>query len=120
MTKKNNIEPCKVCGEQFDNVFEATDHLLDGEGEKPFDPMLILPNGYSLMVGSLLRCLYGYADDPDEIKRITESTYATLYAAEVNVGDMRELVEDMIVSENMIDFEEELKELLKGKSEDGK
>ena len=55
------IKPCPECGEQFDNVFEATDHLL--EEDEDFDPALILPNGYRLMIGSLLRCIYRYADD---------------------------------------------------------
>jgi len=119
LTKKNKIQPCRVCGEHFDNIFEATDHLLEDGGEEPFDPKFILPSGYALMIGSLLRCIYGYADNPEQIKNITESTYATLYAAEVNVGDMRELVEDMIVNEHMLDFEKELKELLK-EDKDGK
>ena len=37
---------CPECGEEFDNVFEATDHLLEEDEE--FDPALIsgsnLPN----------------------------------------------------------------------------
>lgn len=118
--KKNEIPPCKICGTYFDNIFEATDHLLEDEGEEPFDPKLILPNGYSLMVGSLLRCLYRYAYEPEQIESITQSTYATLYAAESNVGDMREMVEDLIIQEYMNDFDRELNELLKGEDKDGK
>lgn len=118
--KKNDIPPCKICGEHFDNVFDATDHLLEDEGEEIFDPKLILPNGYSLMIGSLLRCLYGYANDPEQIEKITQSTYATLYAAEFNTGEMRNLVEDLVINEHMNRFEEELKELLENEGNDGK
>lgn len=106
------IPDCPVCGTHFENVFEATDHLLDDEGEQPFDPKLILPNGYSLMIGSMLRALYGNADDPTQIKRITQDTYATLYAAEVDPGQMKHFIEDMIVSEHMSYIDEELEELL--------
>jgi hypothetical protein len=47
----NKIPPCPVCGEHFEDIFEATDHLLE-ENEDEFDPKLILPGGYTLMVGS--------------------------------------------------------------------
>ena len=107
----NNMEPCPVCGEVFDNVFDATDHLLEGDGDE-FDPKLILPNGYTLMVGSLLRCLYAYADQPQQIKDITQSTYATLYAAETNPGEMKAIIEDMVIREHMSEFEKDLEQLL--------
>jgi hypothetical protein len=118
--KKNNIPPCKICGEYFDNIFDATDHLLDDSGSEPFDPKLILSNGYSLMIGSLLRCMYKYAYDPKQIETITQSTYATLYASESGVGNMRELVEDIIVGEQMSEFDKELRQLLKEEDKDGK
>jgi hypothetical protein len=108
----NNIPPCPVCGTHFDNVFEATDHLIEDEEGDEFDPKLILPNGYTLMVGSLLRCLFKYADNPDEIKAITQSTYATLYAAETNPGDMKKIIEDMVIREQMSEFDKELRRLL--------
>ena len=111
------IKPCSICGTEFDNIFEATDHLLEDEGEQEFDPKLILPNGYTLMVGSLLRCLYSYADEPEQIKAVTQSTYATLFAAETNPSEMRGLVEQLIVDEHMHDFDKALEELL---SEEGK
>lgn len=107
----NKVPPCPTCGEEFDNIFEATDHLLE-ENEDEFDPKLILPNGYSLMVGSLLRCIYSYADNAQKVKDITQSTYATLYAAETNPSEMRAIVEDMIVQDHMSTFDEELKELI--------
>lgn len=121
--KFKKIPKCKLCGQQFDNIFEATDHLLDDIGEQEFDPKLILPNGYTLMVGSLLRCLYRYADNPEEIKGITQSTYATLYAAEKNPGQMKHFIEDMIVHEHMNTFDSDLRTLLeeetKHNEEDG-
>lgn len=106
------IPPCSVCGEQFANVFEATDHLVEEGGEEVFDPKLILPGGYSLMIGSLLRCLYGYANNPAQIKAITQSTYATLYAAETSPKGMQSLIEQMVVDEQMSNFNVELKKLL--------
>ena len=106
------IPPCSVCGEQFANVFEATDHLVEEGGEEVFDPKLILPGGYSLMIGSLLRCLYGYANNPAQISRITQSTYATLYAAEISPKGMQSLIEQMVVDEQMSNFNVELKKLL--------
>ncbi len=106
------IKPCPECGEQFENVFEATDHLLEEDEE--FDPALILPNGYRLMIGSLLRCFYRYADDPDKIKDITQDTYMTLFTVEMEPGTVVEVIEDMIVGSSMAGLDEELKELLEG------
>ena len=110
------VPPCAVCGEQFANVFEATDHLVEEGGEEVFDPKLILPGGYSLMIGSLLRCLYGYANNPAQIKAITQSTYATLYAAEISPKGMQNLIEEMVVDEQMSNFNVELKKLLENES----
>lgn len=107
----NDIPPCPVCGEYFENVFEATDHLLE-DGEPEFDPKLILPGGYSLMVGSLLRCIYANARNPEEIEFIAQNTYATLYAAETDSGEMQKFIENLIVREQMSDIDEELEELL--------
>jgi hypothetical protein len=106
------LPPCPVCGTYFNNVFEATDHLIEDGGEEEFDPKLILPGGYTLMVGSLLRCLYSYANNPEEIEKITQSTYATLYAAETNPREMKSIIEDMVVDQHMLDIDEELTELL--------
>ena len=106
------LPPCPICGTRFDNVFEATDHLIEDGGEEEFDPKLILPGGYTLMVGSLLRCLYSFADSPRDIKEITQSTYATLYAAESNPREMKNIIEDMVVNQHMSDIDEEITELL--------
>ncbi len=103
-----DIPPCKVCGQHFDNIFEATDHLIDDEGGEYFDPKLILPGGYQLMIGSLLRCIYSMADNPEEIKGITQSTYATLYAAESSPKKMKKYIEDIVIHEEMRQFDSEL------------
>lgn len=114
----NKIPPCAVCGTEFDNIFDATDHLLEDDGEQRFDPKLILPNGYSLLIGSLLRCLYDNAENPTQIKKISESTYATLFAAENNPSEMRLIVEDMIIDQEMTDLDKELLELLQEEIKD--
>ncbi len=106
------IKPCPECGEQFENVFEATDHLLEEDEE--FDPALILPNGYRLMIGSLLRCFYRYADDPEKIKDVAQDTYMTLFTVEMEPGTVVEVIEDMIVGSSMAGLDDELKELLEG------
>jgi hypothetical protein len=102
--------PCPECGEHFENVFDATDHLLEDDEE--FDPALVLPNGYRLMIGSLLRCMYRYADKPDNIKGIAESTYMTLFTAETQPNVVAGMIEDMIVDTQMTDLDDELKNLL--------
>jgi hypothetical protein len=84
---------------------------MDDEDEV-FDPVLKLPNGYSLLLGSLLEELYRNAEDAALVKDITEMTYATLYAAQTDVTLMKELVEEAIIKQHMIDIDEELKELL--------
>lgn len=114
----NEIPDCPECGEPFENIFDATDHLLEDEEE--FDPILILPNGYKLMIGSLLRVLYEYADDPIRIKNITQDTYATLYAAETEPKHMQRFIEDLIINEQMHDIDEELEELLDDNDKGGK
>jgi len=106
------IKPCPECGEQFDNVFDATDHLLEEDEE--FDPALILPNGYRLMIGSLLRCFYRYADEPDKIKNVAQDTYMTLFTVEMEPSTVVEVIEDMIVGSSMAEIDDELKQLLEG------
>ena len=101
-----------ICGQQFDNIFDATDHLIEDNGEEEFNPEIILPNGYRLLVGSMLRQLFHNADNPEEIRTITQLTYGTLYAAETNISMMKKLVEDAIIHEHMSEIDDELKELL--------
>ena len=104
-----NIPPCPECGKRFNNVFEATDHILEDDEE--FDPALILPNGARLMIGSLLRCLYKYANKPDQIKTITQSTYMTLFTAETQPEAIKDIVEEMIIESQMMEIDNELKQL---------
>lgn len=106
------IPPCPECGERFENVFEATDHLLE-DGEE-FDPALVLSNGARLMIGSLLRCIYKYANKPEQIKSITQSTYMTLFTAETQPEAIKDIVEEMIVESQMMEIDDEIKQLLEG------
>jgi len=106
------IPPCPECGERFENVFEATDHLLEDDEE--FDPALVLPNGARLMIGSLLRCLFKYANKPDQIKSITQSTYMTLFTAETQPEAIKDIVEEMIIESQMMEIDDEIKKLLEG------
>ena len=107
-----DIPPCGICGQHFDNIFEATDHLIEDSGEEEFNPEIILPNGYRLLVGSMLRQLFDNADNPEKVRTITQLTYGTLYAAESDIGLMKRLVEDAIIHEHMSLIDEELEELL--------
>lgn len=107
------IPQCKICGTEFDNIFDAVNHLMEDDDDV-FDPILKLPNGYSLLLGSLLEKLYRNAEDVALVKDITEMTYATLYAAQTDVTQMKGLVEDAIIKQHMVDIDEELKELLEG------
>ena len=111
MSEENKIPPCPLCGKKFDNVFDATDHLLE-DGEE-FDPSLILPGGARLMVGSLLRLLYNSADNKKMVQDIVQSTYMTLFAAETQMEVVGGIVEDMVVATSMMDLDNELKKLLK-------
>jgi putative alpha-1,2-mannosidase len=86
------------------------DHLLEDDEE--FDPYLVLPDGYKLMLGSLLRFMYAHADQPDQVKLITQSTYITLFASENGYDLVDELVEDMVVKSALQDFDSSLKTLL--------
>ncbi len=108
-----DIPPCSICGEYFDNIFDAVDHMIE-DGEDDFNPVISLPSGYQLLFGSLLRQLYDKADDPEEVRSIVELTYGTLYAAESNIPMMKKLVEDAIIHEHMFEIDTELKKLLEG------
>lgn len=114
MSKYDELPPCETCGEVFDNIFDATDHLLEDD-EPDFDPKFILPGGFSLMLGSLLRYFYYHADDPERIRFSTQDVYATLFAAERSEDEMRSIIEDTIVAVRMEHFDEELDNLLNGK-----
>jgi hypothetical protein len=84
------------------------------EDDEEFDPSLILPNGSRLMIGSLLRCLYKYAEQPEQIKVITQSAYMTLFTAETQPDAIKDIVEEMIIKSQMMEIDDELKKLLEG------
>jgi hypothetical protein len=107
---------CHECGEDFDDSFELIDHTLEDDEE--FDPYLVLPNGYKLMLGSLLRFLFNHAEDPEQIRHITQSTYVTLFASENGYDLVDELVEDMVVKSSLQRFDEELSKLLSETNDD--
>jgi hypothetical protein len=102
---------CNDCNETFENSFQLIDHTLEEDDE--FDPYFLLPNGYKLLLGSLLRFMYNNADEPEQIKLITQSTYVTLFASENGYDLVDELVEDMIVKSALQHFDEDLEALLK-------
>lgn len=110
---------CHDCGEVFDNSFDLIDHTLEDD-EDDFDPYLILPNGYRLMLGSLLRFLYDNSDNTEQIRHIAQSTYVTLFAAENGYDLIDTLIEDMIVKSSLQNFDESLQQLLtEGDKENG-
>ena len=112
-----DIPPCKICGQHFDNIFEAVDHLIDDENQPEFDPKLILPGGYQLMIGSLLRNIHMNAGNNRKVKDIIEHTYATLYAAETNPRKMKRFIEDLIITTEMGVLEHEIRDFLSENNE---
>ena len=108
---KGELPKCPECGENFKDAFDAVDHMLEDDDE--FNPSLILPGGYRLMVGSLLRGLFENRHDMDYLEDILQSAYVTLFTAEVNPEIIGETVEDIIVESVMEDFDGELKKLFK-------
>ena len=108
---------CDGCGESFDNAFEYVDHFIEEEDEE-FNPSIVLPNGVKLMVGSLLRFIFEHADKPDEIRQITQSTYVTLFAAESGSDALEEIIEDVVVENEMLRFDDSLNRLLNEKGTD--
>lgn len=109
--EKGEIPNCPECGQKFNNAFEAVEHMIEDDDE--FNPSLILPGGYSLMVGSMLKSLYDNRNDPEFISEVTQSAYITLFTAEVNPDIIGETVEDIIVDDAMEGIDNELKKLLK-------
>ena len=107
---------CHDCHLQFDDSFKLIDHYLEEDEE--FDPYYILPNGYKLLLGSLLRFMFNNADEPDQIRLITQSTYVTLFASENGYDLVDELVEDTIVKSAFVDFDAELAKLLEEETND--
>lgn len=115
-----DIPECRVCGQRFKNIFEVVEHMADDEDELPFDPKLILPGGYQLLIGTLLKTIYDLAGRNERVKDIVQHTYATLYAAETNPRKMKKFVEDIIVDNHMSTFESDVKDLLNFYKDEGK
>lgn len=109
---------CEECKQEFDSSFELIDHLLPEDEE--FDPYYILPNGFKLLLGSLLRFMYNHSNEPEQIELIAQSTYTTLFAAEMGYDMVDEIIEDMVVNSVMHNMDEELKKLLEREDEDDK
>jgi hypothetical protein len=107
----NKTPNCPDCHMEFDDMFEAINHFL--EDDEDFDPALILPGNYRLMIGSLLRSLFEHRNEPEFISDIVQSTYATLFMAEVNPELVGGTVEDIIVDSEMENFDAQLKNLFK-------
>lgn len=111
--KGKELPRCPECGFKFNDAFEAVNHMVEDDQE--FDPALILPGGYRLMIGSLLRALYDNRKDPEYISEILQSAYITLFTAETNPEIIGETVEDIIVESVMEDFDGELNKLFKNR-----
>lgn len=82
------------------------------EDDEEFDPYYILPNGFKLLLGSLLRFMFNHGEEPEQIRLITQSTYVTLFASEMGYDLVDELVEDMVVKSALADFDKDLAKLL--------
>jgi hypothetical protein len=111
--KKGELPQCPECGQKFTDAFDAVNHMLEDDQE--FDPALILPGGYRLMIGSLLRALFENRDDEAYVSEILQSAYITLFTAETNPEIIGETVEDIIVESVMEDFDGELNKLFKNR-----
>ena len=109
--KKGELPKCPECGQKFTDAFDAVHHMLEDDQE--FDPALILPGGYKLMIGSLLRALFENMDDKQYMSEVLQSAYITLFTAETNPEIIGETVEDIIVESVMEDFDGQLNKLFK-------
>jgi len=103
---------CENCDRNFDNGFEFVEHFMEEECDDVFDPYLVLPYGVKLQVGSLLRFIYDHAEEPEQIRKISESTYVTLFVAENQAEKVEEMIKEMVVSSEMLKFDNSLKTLL--------
>lgn len=110
-SEDEGIPPCVECGAKFENSFELSDHLLE-DNEEPFNPGLLLPNGYHLMIGSLLRYFHHYADSPDNVRSTAASTYYALWLAENSPDLIDKTIEEIIVSAAVRDIDNDLETLL--------
>lgn len=116
----DNYKRCPECGERFTNVFDAIRHLADANEEEMFDPALILPGGYRLMVGTMLEDIYLLASsgETDKLKKLAESAFLTLYTAENQVDLIAEAFNNMEVQREMRNFDRKLEKFLDDAQED--
>ena len=105
------IPMCPECGQKFDNVFDAVDHML--EDDESFDPAFILPAGMKLLLGSLLRTIYDNRRRPSVVSQVVQDCYATLAMAEFMPEQLPNVLNDIIVEQAMESFDVELKKLYK-------
>ena len=66
---------CGFCGESFDNVFEAVDHL-----DEEFNPNFIVSETLRLKIGDLLYEVYQKGNA--ELKELAEMLFSSIYIAE--------------------------------------
>ena len=82
---KVSKEKCSYCGTHFSSIFEETDHLVPA-GKESFNPSIVLPGGYHLKVGTLLRYIYANRANPNRVSSIVQGAYATLLDAEKHLA----------------------------------
>lgn len=102
---------CPDCGEKFANIFEEADHMVEDENNI-FDPTFELQEGYSLRLGSLLRNLYNYANNPVEIRRLTEETFEVLYFATMFPDRFTRYAKEAFINAAMRGLDYEYKKLV--------
>jgi len=111
--EEGRIPVCPECGQKFDDVFTAVEHMLE-DGET-FDPGYILPGGIRLMLGSLMKNIYRNRHKPDAVSQLTQDCYATLAMAEFKPEQLPNLINDLLVEEAMGNLDGELDKLLKNR-----
>lgn len=109
--KKNKIAPCPECGQHFNNVFEAVDHLLE-DGQPRFEVAHRLSDGFRLLLGTLMREMYANAGDPDTIRFVAEQTFMNLYFSHRAPSETKKFRDNVLVERSMKNIEKELYELL--------
>lgn len=111
---------CSECGQRFDNVFDAIRHLADASEEEMFDPALILPGGYRLMIGTMLEDVYKLSEsgDTDKLMKLAESAFLALYTAEHKHELLAEAFNNIEVQREMRNFDHKLEKFLDDAQED--
>jgi hypothetical protein len=107
------IPSCPECGEKFDNIFTAVEHMLDDDEE--FNPAFILPGGIRLMLGTLMWNIYQRRNEPDVVSELAQDCYATLAMGEFMPEAIPNVLNDLLVEDAMENFDDELKQLFKNR-----